>query len=137
PFDGPSDIFTMKAILDDAPTPLRQLNPAVPVMLEDVVMSCLHKDPDARIPSAAALYDALSMILMSSPDTPVELTTLVSSLDDADTPSYEVVPDVAAISSVDWNARFGARRPAQRGSAASQRGDERAQSDASVGPVPA
>ncbi len=131
PFDGPSDIFTMKAILDDAPTSLRQLNPAVPVMLEDVVMSCLHKDPDARISSAAALYDALSMILMSSPDAPVELTTLVASLADAETPSFEVVPDVAAISSADWNARFGPRRSGQR-PAASGRGDERA-----VGPVPA
>jgi serine/threonine-protein kinase len=108
PFDGPSDIFTMKAILDDAPVSLRQLNPEVPVMLEDIVLSCLHKDPDARISSAAALYDALSMILMSSADVPVELTDLVASLDDVATPSFEVVPEVAAINSRDWAARYGA-----------------------------
>ncbi len=33
PFDGPSEIFVMKAILDDEPIGLRVLNPAVPVPL--------------------------------------------------------------------------------------------------------
>ncbi|MDP2342805.1 MAG: serine/threonine-protein kinase [Deltaproteobacteria bacterium] len=63
PFDGPSEIFVMKAILDDAPPRLRLLNPGVPPDLEDLVLSCLEKDRDTRMPSAAALHDALLAIL--------------------------------------------------------------------------
>lgn len=108
PFDGPSDIFTMKAILDDPPPSLRERNPNVPQMLEDVVMSCLQKEPDQRISSAAALHDALSMLLLSVQGKQTTVSQLVSSTMDVSTPSYEVVPDVAAMPSAVW-----ARAPAR------------------------
>lgn len=108
PFDGPSDIFTMKAILDDAPPSLRERNPNVPQMLEDVVMSCLQKEPDQRISSAAALHDALSMLLMSVQGKQQTVSQLVSSTMDLQTPTYEVVPDTAAMPSAIW-ARVPAR----------------------------
>jgi serine/threonine protein kinase len=108
PFDGPSDIFTMKAILDDPPPSLRERNPNVPQMLEDVVMSCLQKEPDQRISSAAALHDALSMLLLSVQGKQTPVSQLVSSTLDVSTPTYEVVPDVAAMPSAVW-----ARAPAR------------------------
>jgi serine/threonine-protein kinase len=102
PFDGPSDIYTMKAILDDQPPSLRELNPHVPPMLEDIVHSCLKKEATARISSAAALHDALSMWLLSTPGTHVEVAALVASVRDLDTPGFEVVPVVAAVPSTRW-----------------------------------
>lgn len=107
PFDGPSDIFTMKAILDDPPPSLRQHNPNVPPMLEDIVMGCLQKEPGERISSAAALHDALSMVLLSTPGVQVEVSTLVAALSTVATPGFEVVPEVAAVPS----ARWGTLRP--------------------------
>jgi serine/threonine-protein kinase len=102
PFDGPSDIFTMKAILDDPPPSLRGLNPHVPPMLEDIVLSCLQKEPSARISSAAALHDALSMWLLSTPGTHVDVGELVASLHGVETPGFEVIPVVAAVPSSRW-----------------------------------
>jgi eukaryotic-like serine/threonine-protein kinase len=111
PFDGPSDIFTMKAILDDPPPPLRTLNPHVPAMLEEIVLSCLHKEPSARISSAAALHDALSMWLLSTPGAVVSVEEVVASLRDCPTPGFEVVPAVAAVPSSRWRPP-GASSPA-------------------------
>jgi len=102
PFDGPSDIFTMKAILDDPSPSLRSLNPHVPPMLEDIVLSCLQKEASARISSASALHDALSMWLLSTPGTHVDVAELVASLHDVATPGFEVVPVVAAVPSTRW-----------------------------------
>jgi serine/threonine-protein kinase len=102
PFDGPSDIFTMKAILDDPPPSLRDLNPNVPPMLEDIVLSCLQKEPASRISSAAALHDALSMWLLSTPGAVVSVEEVVASLHDVVTPGFEVVPTVAAVPSSRW-----------------------------------
>ncbi len=71
PFDGPSDVFTMKAILDDPPQRLRALNPNVPARLEEIVLSCLAKNPAGRTASASALRDALLAALPSEAPLPV------------------------------------------------------------------
>ncbi|HEY1100165.1 MAG TPA: serine/threonine-protein kinase [Myxococcota bacterium] len=96
PFDGPSDIFTMKAILDDEPTPLRTLNARVPALVADVVASCLAKEPEQRISSAAALHDALSMVLLSARGTVPDLGALVLGAMELPHTSYELVPEIAA-----------------------------------------
>jgi len=108
PFDGPSDIFTMKAIIEDPPPSLRTLNPNVPAMLEDVVLSCLQKDPDQRISSAAALHDALSMLLLSVHGQQMtSVSDLVSAAMPLAMPSYEIVPAVAAVPSTLWASASG------------------------------
>ena len=80
--DARSDIYSLGAVMyfmlsgrppfvDDNPlrviiahasqdvVPLRQLNPALPVELEEIVMRCLEKDPDDRFQDALALQRAL------------------------------------------------------------------------------
>ena len=113
PFDGPNDVFTMKAILDDDPTPLRTLNPRVPKLVADVVMSCLAKEPEARISSAAALHDALSMVLLSARGPPPNISDLVQGAMPLATPSWEITPDIAASPVQSWSttARVDRRAP--------------------------
>jgi serine/threonine-protein kinase len=102
PFDGPNDIFTMKAILDDPPRPVRELNPAVPPLLADVVMACLEKDPARRIGSAAALHDTLSVLLYGLTGTPPDPVAFVAAVEALPSSTYELVPDVAATCAQRW-----------------------------------
>jgi serine/threonine-protein kinase len=48
PGDSPGEILA--AQLRGDPTPLRQLNPDVPIALEKVVMKCIETDPNRRYP---------------------------------------------------------------------------------------
>ncbi len=43
-----------------SPTPPTQLNPSLSPAIEDVILTCLRKDPDQRYPTVSAVYDALS-----------------------------------------------------------------------------
>jgi serine/threonine protein kinase len=47
-FEGTSGISTLSAILRDDVKPLHQIAPDVPPLLEQIVLQCLQKDPDAR-----------------------------------------------------------------------------------------
>ena len=105
PIDGPSEVFTMKAILDDAPRPLRAFNPQVPPLLEEVVLSCLEKDPANRISSASALHDTLSMLLLGLHGAPPDARAVVKAAEALKPASTEVVPDVAAVPVQGWTAR--------------------------------
>jgi serine/threonine protein kinase len=55
PFDGPSAMDTLSAILRDSPPPARSLNPDLPEELERILGKCLEKDPDHRYQSAGDL----------------------------------------------------------------------------------
>jgi len=48
------------AVLHGEPIPLRSLNPAIPVVWDDITTRCLCKDPSKR-PSAADIYWALTL----------------------------------------------------------------------------
>jgi serine/threonine-protein kinase len=102
PFDGPSDVFTMKAILDDPPRPVRALNPAVPPLLADVVMACLEKDPARRIGSAAALHDTLSVLSYGLSGPPPDPVAFVAAAEALPAVTYELSPDVAATCAQRW-----------------------------------
>ena len=102
PCDGPSDVFTMKAILDDDPTPLRTVNPRVPALVADVVMSCLAKEPEQRISSAAALHDALSIVLVSARGRAPDLSDLVLGAMELPDSMYEFFPEIAAAPVQQW-----------------------------------
>ncbi len=97
PFDGPSDIFTMKAILDDAPRPLRALNPKVPEPLERLVLACLEKDPAKRMPSAAKLGQGLRALFSGQQGDPAAVGAVVVAASTLPPTTYEIVPDVAAV----------------------------------------
>src|SRR5215211_1669547 len=55
PFDGPSTPLIFDAILNRAPVPIGERNPAVPVEIARIVDRLLDKDPDTRYQSAADL----------------------------------------------------------------------------------
>jgi tetratricopeptide (TPR) repeat protein len=67
PFVGSSAINLLKAILTDAPPPLRSLRPEVPPDLEAVVAQAMAKEPEERYDSAAALAADLRRFLQDLP----------------------------------------------------------------------
>jgi len=66
PFQGPTFVSTLSAILKDTPPPIVDRNRSLPGTLGDVVERCLAKDPGARYQSAADLRDSLQEIRMTS-----------------------------------------------------------------------
>jgi serine/threonine-protein kinase len=59
PFEGDDVPGLILAVTSDPPRPLRVFRPDVPPALEAVVMRCLEKVPDARMPSMGELASAL------------------------------------------------------------------------------
>jgi serine/threonine-protein kinase len=59
PFEGKYEAQIMRAVLLDEPPPLRELNPAVPEFLDELVLRALRKRPEDRLQSAAELADTL------------------------------------------------------------------------------
>jgi len=55
PFEGESPAEFFAAILGREPAPPRELNPEIPVRLEEVVLKALEKDPTLRYQTAAGL----------------------------------------------------------------------------------
>jgi len=66
PFQGPTFVSTLSAILKDTPPPIVERNRSLPGALGDIIERCLAKDPDDRYPTAAALRDNLQKIRMST-----------------------------------------------------------------------
>ena len=106
PFDGVSDVHTIKGILEDPPPSLRQLNPRLPHAVEEVVLACLEKNRGRRIKNAAVLHDALVALLTDLPrgaPTPADLVAAARALPFVD---HEVTPKSAAVvPSVSWPER--------------------------------
>jgi serine/threonine protein kinase len=59
-FEAPSMSALCAMIATDPPVPLRARRPQAPAELEQVVLRCLHKDPNGRFQDVAALADALT-----------------------------------------------------------------------------
>ncbi|MDB4966513.1 MAG: Protein kinase [Myxococcales bacterium] len=59
PFEGDTAVDVIFKLTNDDATPLRLLDPAIPVDLETITMKCLEKDPARRYDSARALADDL------------------------------------------------------------------------------
>jgi serine/threonine protein kinase len=62
PFPDGSSAEKMMAHQFNEPTPLRELNPEVPLELVDVVKRLMQKVPDNRFASAGAVVDALQLL---------------------------------------------------------------------------
>jgi len=66
PFDGPTSAVIFHAILEKNPPPPSELNPSLPLALNDVVLKFLEKDPDLRCQSAAEVRADLKRIKRGS-----------------------------------------------------------------------
>src|SRR5919199_1594064 len=53
PFDIQNEFELMKAQIEQYPVPPRQLNPAIPEVVEQAIWKAIHKDPAQRFQSAA------------------------------------------------------------------------------------
>lgn len=63
PFGSENLTEILVAVTSEDPTPPRQLEPRIPLDLENVVLRCLEKDPAARYPDGAALASELQHFL--------------------------------------------------------------------------
>ncbi len=61
-FNATSEASLIAAILKDEPTPLSRIQPMTPAALENLVKSCLIKDPEERLQNATDLKHALRWI---------------------------------------------------------------------------
>lgn len=59
PFHRKTDIESMRAVLGDKTTPIRELNSTVPDELERILAQCLQKDPEKRFSNCQELENAL------------------------------------------------------------------------------
>jgi HD-like signal output (HDOD) protein len=59
PFDGGTVLEVLKEVSVGRPTPIRELNPALPAWLEEVVAGLLTKAPERRFPTAVELKRVL------------------------------------------------------------------------------
>ena len=61
-FEGSSGISTLSAILRDDVKPIYEIAPDVPPLLEQIVLRCLQKDPNARWQSMQQVQGAVSTL---------------------------------------------------------------------------
>lgn len=59
PFRGDNDLAILVSLTTDQPPPPRQVNPAVPAPLSDLIVSLLSKDPNHRPATAQAVVAAI------------------------------------------------------------------------------
>jgi serine/threonine-protein kinase len=126
PFEGATFGALLVAHATQPPPPPRERAPELPVILEEIILRCLEKDPAARFPSIAALRTALSAVLPglgagANPSRP-RTTAGVGVFDDGTTdpeahtePAMAAVGSIAASSPAPHPASGGATRALDRG----------------------
>jgi serine/threonine protein kinase len=67
PFQSSDPVTTLIAVATEQPRPLRELDPGIPVELDDVVMRLLCKDPAGRPASAGYIVESLRSIEKAAP----------------------------------------------------------------------
>lgn len=73
PFDDPSStVIAVKHLVEQPPSP-RELNPALNVQTEEVLLKALSKTPTDRYQSGAVLMAALDAALRASPDPSIQV----------------------------------------------------------------
>jgi len=75
PFQGTANYSVMAAHLQQAPTPPTELQPGLPVALNDVILMAMAKDPAQRFQSADAFRNALKTISDSLGSQPQEVVS--------------------------------------------------------------
>src|SRR5262249_47183631 len=74
PFTGSSPAGVISAILREQPAPLTDWSPLSPAALDQLVQTCLAKDPDARWQNAADLARALRWVGSAGPGSSASMT---------------------------------------------------------------
>jgi len=74
PFRGDTTGMLLLSIVQETPEPLRQINPDLPVGLQQIINKCLQKDREQRYQTASELRDDLQRLRRSSGSEKVELT---------------------------------------------------------------
>ncbi|MCH9035518.1 MAG: serine/threonine-protein kinase, partial [Planctomycetes bacterium] len=67
PFRGEDNLETLSQIIANDPSPLRQLDPAIPKSLETIVLKCLRKNPKDRYDTAEAVAEDLRRFARGEP----------------------------------------------------------------------
>ena len=66
PFEGETTRDILRGHFTEEPTPLRELDPAIPAGLEELVLNLLAKDPAERPPSAQALLGRVDRLRLEA-----------------------------------------------------------------------
>ena len=66
PFGGRNAKDILAKHVNEAPVPIRNINPTIPKDFADAIMRCLEKDPDNRFPNAMELRAALDSVTFFS-----------------------------------------------------------------------
>ena len=66
PFRGPNPADVLAKHINEAPVPMRDINPTIPKDFADAIMRCLKKDPEDRFPTAMDLRSALESVTFFS-----------------------------------------------------------------------
>jgi len=66
PFKGPNAADILAKHINEAPVPMRDINPTIPKDFADAIMRCLKKDPGDRFPTATDLRGALESVTFFS-----------------------------------------------------------------------
>jgi WD40 repeat protein len=77
PFRAGTALAVVRRVCDEAPRPLREVNPEVPAWLEAVVARLLAKEPAERFQSAAEVAEALRRHTPGPPTDPATAVTAV------------------------------------------------------------
>jgi eukaryotic-like serine/threonine-protein kinase len=83
PFDASTDEAQLLAQLEHAPLSLRTAAPEVPIVLAELVMRGVEKQPDRRPPSAEAFAEALSQWLGEQRPVPAPVLRFLSQLQES------------------------------------------------------
>src|SRR5262249_43884460 len=67
PFRGETAAETERQVIAEEPVTPSRLNPQVPRDLETICLKCLHKDPQRRYPTAAALAEDPDRVQQGKP----------------------------------------------------------------------
>ena len=67
PFRAETPALTIRQVIEDEPVAPRKLRPGLPRDLETICLTCLHKSPERRYASAAALREDLNRWLEGQP----------------------------------------------------------------------
>jgi serine/threonine protein kinase len=78
PFQAEHPMALFMKHLTEAPRPPRQLNPGIPLELEQVILRALTKEPAQRFPDAQAFIQALEQILVQEQEQPAAPTQIDS-----------------------------------------------------------
>ncbi|NVB84617.1 MAG: protein kinase [Kofleriaceae bacterium] len=87
PFEGRTDFDVMRAHVERLPPSPRELRPALPIALEQVILTALAKSPNLRFTSARAMAEALGRTVAELPDDASASPPAIVAADSASAPS--------------------------------------------------